>query len=167
MHSSTVSPPPLFHVHLPHLSSPADPLPLCFFFRKQQAFKKYLSAMIKQDVIRQGKSPHAEAQQDNPKGGKASQEQAKESEEQPLPLFSALQISKLTPIAYMQRNLCRLIQASGLVFQSLSPGWSCLVDTVGHVLLMSFILSGSCNLSSASQPGSLSSEWRDPMQICN
>ena len=63
-------------------STPHIPLPTLFFFRKEQAPKKQLPNMTKQNTIRQGKSPHNEAGQGITSGGKESQEQVKESETQ-------------------------------------------------------------------------------------
>jgi hypothetical protein len=68
----------------PYLFSPPEPTPPPLPFRKEeQASKSKQANMTKHDVIKQGKSPHIQAEQDNPIGGKESQEQAKESETAP------------------------------------------------------------------------------------
>lgn len=79
------------------LSSPISPLPSTprFFlhdlFRKEQVSKEQEPKRTKQNTIRQGKSPHVEAEQGNPMGGRESQEQVKESVMHPLPLLGKAQ----------------------------------------------------------------------------
>lgn len=77
-----------FQLSPPLLSIRSTPPP--FPFRKGQPSKGQQPKMPKQDTIRQGERPHLEAGQGNLIGGKGSQEQAKESKTQALPLLSPI-----------------------------------------------------------------------------
>lgn len=73
---------------IPHLPSPSDSLLL--FLLREQASERQLNR-TKQNTVRHGKSPHTVTGQGNLIGEKESQEQAKESKKQPLPLLGVSQ----------------------------------------------------------------------------
>lgn len=63
--------------------------------------------------------------------------QTKESEIKPLPLLGAC---KNTKLIHTQRTWCRTMQILCFPVQSVSPCDLCLVDSIGHVFMVYFIL---------------------------
>lgn len=112
-------PPPLF---------PSSILPL-FPFKKQQTSKRQQPKTTKQNTVKQCKIPHTEARQGSPRGGKESQEQAKEPETHGFPQLGAPHKCQTN-----SHNICRPLQALYLLLHSLSPSVACLVDSLSHVL---------------------------------
>lgn len=93
--------------------------------------------MTKQDTIKQGKSPHTEAREGNPTGGKGSQKQTKESKTNPLPLLEVPQKNKADRHRINTKNLVQKHVSPILGdLVSKSPSESLLIDSVGHVLLV-------------------------------
>lgn len=123
---------------LPHLPSPPNSFP--FSFRLEQTFKRQQSIMIKQDTIRQCKSPPI-----NPLGGKESQDQPKISPAPTIRIPTKHQANNYNIYTedLVQIHACLMLAASVCV----KPYNFCLIESVGHVFLMSSIPSDSWNLS--------------------
>lgn len=71
---------------------------------KEQTFQGHQPIMAQQDTIRTGTKANVKAWQDNPVGGIGSQQQAKESDTQTLPLSGHPGNNKPTAITYMQKT---------------------------------------------------------------
>lgn len=133
----------------PPSTPPSCPLPplshrtaiLIFPFQKRAGLQSTTAKQDNKMTIWQGKSPHVEAEQGNPIGGKVfPPKQAKKSEIELLPLLGVPQrchniYTKDMVQTYTGAMLAPLV--------SVSPCEPCLVDSVGHVLLVSSIPSES------------------------
>ena len=109
--------------------------------------------MAQQDTIRPGTKPHIKAGQGKPVGGKGFPKQAKVSETTPVPLSGVHPKTRS-----QQHNIYAedLETHTGPMFStsvSVSPCETCLLNSVGHVLLVSPIPPDSYSLSSLSSPG--------------
>lgn len=138
---------------LPNISTLLQIHSLRFSLQKRTGHQETITKQDKTKYNRQVKTTHIQAVLCNSIGGKESQEQAEELEIQPPPLVKSQENTKLTAITYMQSICCAHECSVFAASVSVSPCEPCLVFSMGHILLVSFITSYSYKLFSQSSVG--------------